>query len=91
VQDPPAPAEPVQVESKREVRRVIVVLAAALLAGVLLACAWHWRPGQDVQPKEQATIEYEPLANTGGSAGEGGESRYHRVLDRLRAWRSRRK
>ena len=72
---------------------MVVALLVALLLGLLLAAAFHWRQGQDVQPEAKATIEYEPLAAV--SKGQGSapkeDTGLKRLLDRVRSWKGKRK
>jgi hypothetical protein len=80
------------VPPKKDFLRALVVLVGALLLGLVLAAVYHWRPRQDVQPKAQTAIQYEPLEKvSGGATEQGGGGKYHRVLDRIRAWKAKRK
>jgi hypothetical protein len=90
-EQPPEPQAPESVPPKKDFLRALVVLVGALALGIVLAGLLVWRQGQDVQPKVEPTIQYEPLEKVGGSEDKGGGGKYHRVLDRIRAWKSRRK
>lgn len=87
----PEPPAPKTVPPKKDFLRALVVLVGALLLGLVLAAVYHRRPGQDVQPKAQTAILYEPLEKVGGATEQGGGGKYHRVLDRVRSWKARRK
>jgi len=87
----PEPPAPLPVPPKKDFLRALVVLVGALLLGLVLAAVYHWRPRQDVQPKAETAILYEPLEKVGGATEQGGGGKYHRVLDRIRAWKAKRK
>jgi hypothetical protein len=87
----PEQPSPEPVPPKKDFLRALVVLVGALVLGTVLAGFLIWRPGQDVQPKAQTAIIYEPLEKIGGATEQSGGGKYHRVLDRIRSWKARRK
>lgn len=88
-----APAPPARTQEGALIwaqKNVWFLLVAALVVGVVPAAiiAYGWL--KDEKPKDQTTIEYEPLEKVSTEGGEEGGRRYGKVLDRARAWRSRR-
>ncbi len=86
----PPPARTQECVVDRARKNVWFLLVAALALGVIPAViiAYGWLT--DERPKDQEFIEYEPLEEVTDEGGDAAGKRYGRVLDRARAWRSRR-